>query len=319
MYNTQVYNKNVKEFTTFLDNDLNFIANNLELMNEQLNNELAKIVLGFTTYSDNNIFKFVKDNLWKLNDELNKALKGTFDNDITEHPYFKEHRFSPLKSSTNIMGYKKTTSETAYTYLLSHFLKESKFRACLFKSILFLLKIDDKYTLKDAECEVRLDDGSLDRLDVLCICEKSKDEKNELVIEAKIKSKEGKDQTQRYFEAKKQVAFGFVYLTVNETPPECDTFQNITWLDLAAAFYAGYNSYKFSKTDEKDWHKVDFSKIEDSNDGIFFQMWLSNILTYLYNIKDIEEFNSNDYNKFIISSRFMEKYKEVMGAINGKQ
>lgn len=46
-------------------------------------------------------------------------------------------------------------------------------------------------------------------------------------------------------------------------------------------------------------------------------MWLSNILTYLYHMKDIEKFNSNEYDMFIISARFMEKYKEVMGAING--
>lgn len=317
MDSTQANEKTVKEFVAFLDNDLHFISDNLELMNKQLNDELEKIVLGFTAYLDKN-FEFVKENLVNLNEALNKALKETFDDNIINYPYFKEYRFSPLKSNTNVMGYKKITSETAYTYLLSHFLMESEFRDKLFKSILFLLKNKDEYTLKKAECEVVLPNDKSCRVDVLCTCNESKDKKNELVIEAKITSKEGKDQTERYYEAKKDKAFGFVYLTVNETSPECEKFKNITWLDLAAAFYAGYNSYKFSKTDKENWHTVNFSEIEDSNDGIFFQMWISNILTYLYGLDDIEQFNDNDYNMFIISARFMEKYKEVMEAINGK-
>lgn len=318
MDNIQANEQTVKEFIAFLDNDLNFIYENLELMNKQLNDELNKIVKRFTTCLDED-FEFVKENLGDLNQALNEALKGTFKENIKRFSYFKEYRFSPLKSNTNVMGYKKITSETAYTYLLSHFLRESEFRDKLFKSILFLLKNHDEYTLKEAECEARLQDDSLDRLDVLCICNENEDGKNELVIEAKIKSKEGKDQTERYYKAKQNKAFGFVYLTVEEATPKCKEFKNITWLDLAAAFYAGYNSYKFSKTDEKDWSTVDFSKIEDSNDGIFFQMWLSNILTHLYDIEDIEQFNDNDYNMFIMSARFMEKYKEVMEAINGKQ
>lgn len=193
---------------------------------------------------------------------------------------------------------------------------ESEFRDKLFKSILFLLKNKDEYTLKKAECEVVLPNDKSCRVDVLCTCNESKDKKNELVIEAKITSKEGKDQTERYYEAKKDKAFAFIYLTVDATSPECNEFQNITWLDLAAAFYAGYNSYKFIKTDEKDWHTIDFSKIEDCNDGIFFQMWISNILTYLYGLEDIENLKRNDYEMYILSARFMEKYEEIMEAIN---
>ncbi len=318
MGNIQFNEKTVKEFTVFLDNDLNFVSKNLELMNKQLNDELEKIVIGFVTYLDNDL-KFVSDNLRELNDALNEALKETFENDIKQHSYFKEHRFSPLKSSTNVMGYKKTTRETAYTYLLSHFLKESEFKNYLFKSILHLIGITKECELKDAESEVALPDGKSGRVDVLCICEEIDESgKNELLIEAKINHKEGKDQTQRYFDAKKDKAFAFLYLTVNETTPECNEFQNIIWIDLAAAFYAGYNSYKYHyyKINEK-WSEVNFGWLEDSHEGIFLQMWLSNILTYLYHMKDIEKFNSNEYDMFIISARFMEKYKEVMGAING--
>ncbi len=274
-----------------------------------------KTLKKFITYLDND-FEFISNNLHALDKQLNTALKQSYEQYIGHYNYFKEYRFSPLKTNTNILGYKKSSKETAYTQLLGHILKYSEFRDYLFKSILFLLNIDDDYTLKDAECEARLQDGSLDRVDVLCICNENEDEKNELIIEAKIKSKEGKDQTKRYYEAKKDKAFAFIYLTVDATSPECNEFQNITWLDLAAAFYAGYNSYKFIKTDEKDWHTIDFSKIEDCNDGIFFQMWISNILTYLYGLEDIENLKRNDYEMYILSARFMEKYEEIMEAIN---
>lgn len=316
MDNIQANEKTVKEFVAFLDNDLHFISENLELMNKQLNDELEKIVLGFTAYLDKD-FKFVKDNLSNLNGELNKAFKETFENKIKQYPYFKEHRFSPLVKHTEILL--KPTQETANTKLLTLFLKQYEFKNYLLKSLLFL--IEDKYknkdnlTIKDAESEVPIKNG---RIDVLCTCNENIDGKNQIVIEAKIGQREQDKQTMNYYKAKENEAFKFIYLTKETQMPQCNHFKNITWLDLTAAFYAGYNSYKFSKTDKENWYAVNFSEIEDSNEGIFFQMWLSNILTHLYHIEDIEQFNDNDYNMFIISARFMEKYKEVMEAINGK-
>ena len=62
MDNIQANEQTVKEFIAFLDNDLNFISENLELMNKQLNDELNKIVKRFTTCLDED-FEFVKENL----------------------------------------------------------------------------------------------------------------------------------------------------------------------------------------------------------------------------------------------------------------
>ncbi len=280
-----------------------------------MSNEEIKTVKNFIAFLDNN-YQFISKNLELMNKQLDETLKKVFNDYIEKYPYFKKYRFSPLKSSANIFG-NKPKKETAHTNLLGYFLKNSEFKNYLLKSMLCLIGINEDNTIKDVICEATINNDKADRIDVLCICNKNIDGNNEIVIEAKIHSKEMDGQTKKYYYAKQKTAFAFIYLTVEKEEPQCDKFINITWIDLVATFYAGYNSYKYSKTNEIQWHNVDFEQLEDSNDGIFFQMWLSNILTYFYYIVDIDKLEENDYEIFNNCARFMEQYHKIMESING--
>lgn len=278
-----------------------------------------RIVENFIKYLASNL-DFTKKNIEKLNDVLNDKLKAKFEEYMEAYIYFENYRFSPLRTNTNVLGYRKSYQETAYTNLLGHFLKNSVFKNNLLKSLLCLIDIDKNYDIEDIEiedvnCEAKIKSG---KIDVLCMCNMAIDGKKEILIEAKVDAKESKGQTEKYYKYKKNDVFAFIFLTKEETTPACKEFKNITWLDLAAAFYAGYNSYKYHDYKiNKEWYKVNFGQLEDSNDGIFFQMWLSNILTYLYGLEDIKNLKSNDYEMYILSARFMEKYEDIMEAING--
>ena len=54
------------------------------------------------------------------------------------------------------------------------------------------------------------------------------------------------------------------------------------WLELAAAFYAGYNTYKFMNNKGSKWYEMMLGEKVNTYNGVYLQMWLSNILTYLY-------------------------------------
>ncbi len=281
--------------------------------------------------------KYLVQNLSNINDELNKKLKDKLSKYLENYNYL-NNRFSPLRKHVDILY--KPTQETANTKLLTLFLKQYEFKNYLLKSLIYLIedkdKNKDKYknkdnlTIRDAESEVPIKNG---RIDVLCTCNEYIDGKNQIVIEAKIGQREQDKQTVNYYKAKEKTAFEFIYLTKETQMPQCEHFKNITWLDLAAAFYAGYNRYKHNKNKKSfnihsniEWKEIKFGELEDTNEGIFFQMWLSHILTHLYEVKDIDSvlkkhniLEENEYRQINQSVSFIEKYEYIMVKIYGKQ
>lgn len=268
----------------------------------------------------NKSYEFLKQNLQSLNNELNNLLKGKYGNYIEKYTYFVDSKFSPIKFSANVFApVGKTHKETSYTFMLSYFLNLDEFKDYLFKALLFLINEKnmkshfsyDKYILDNVVAE-EYNEG-YGRIDVVCKCKNTK----ELIIEAKINASERLNQTDDYFECKKDTAFAFVFLSIDGKEADNMNFTNLSWFDLSAAFYAGYNSYKLKKYNINQWDKVDFGSLEDSINGIYLQMWLSNILTHLYKIEDIDKIEKNEYSMFSLISKFINEYEKVMEALNG--
>lgn len=264
-------------------------------------------------------FEFVKNNIKNFNDEVVSYFTEYYNELIYKYKYFVTDCFSPLRSNANIFAVvnENVYKETAYTSLLRYFLRDKDFGQDLFRALLVSVDEYNKYILKEIHCEQY---DEIRRYDVVCIC----NNKEELVIEAKINTKESEGQTDDIYLWKYDDAFCFVFLTVKGDDACNENFKSLSWKKLAAALYAGYNTYRYkleqNLNNDVDWKELDFSKTVNTNNGIYLQMWLSNIMTYLY---DIEEISNGDINHnehlsiYTKCAEFIKDYETIMEELNG--
>ncbi|MCI6475764.1 MAG: hypothetical protein MSA07_08740 [Mucispirillum sp.] len=264
-------------------------------------------------------FEFVKKNIETFNDEVVSYFTEYYNELINKYKYFATDCFSPLRSNANVFAAvnEDVYKETAYTSLLGYFLRDRDFGQDLFRSLLISIGIYDKYTLENVQCEQK---DYIRRYDVVCIC----NDESKLIIEAKINAIESESQTDDIYLFNADDTFAFIYLTVDSSNACNEHFKSLSWNRLAAAFYAGYNTYRYkleqNLNNDVYWKELDFSKTANTNNGIYLQMWLSNIMTYLY---DIEEISNGDINQnehlsiYTKCAEFIKDYENIMEELNG--
>lgn len=264
-------------------------------------------------------FEFVKNNIKTFNDEVVSYFTEYYNELIDEYKYFVTDCFSPLRSNANVFAVvnENVYKETAYTSLLGYFLRDKDFGQDLFRALLVSVGIYDKCTLEDVKCEQK---DYIRRYDVVCIC----NDGSKLIIEAKINAIESERQTDDIYYYNSYDDCYFIYLTIDGSNACNEHFESLSWNKLAAAFYAGYNTYRYGLmkklNNDISWKGLDFSTIVNTNNGIYLQMWLSNIMTYLYNIEKISngDINQNEHlSIYTKCAEFIKDYENIMEELNG--
>lgn len=238
---------------------------------------------------------------------------------IRKYPYLNEC-FAPFVRSPNIFAplNQNTKKETAYTSMIGYFLQDKEFGQYLYRGLCCLLGLKQIKSMTKVVCEKV--EQNYGRLDVFI---ESEDEKC-IIIEAKVNAKESGNQLTNYseyfnkgrekYQRKKNI---LVLLTIYDDITHRD-YKNISWLELAAAFYAGYNTYKFMESRGSNWHTINLGEKVDTYNGIYLQMWLSNILSYLYEIEDINEITEIELHKYNLYNSFVDTYITIMNEIAKK-
>lgn len=272
---------------------------------------------------DEEVMKNAVELLTKKANSMLAKMKGFVIKDyeayLNKFPYL-NGCFSPFVSSPNVFAplNQATKKETAYTSMVGYFLQDKDFGQYLYKGLCRLIGIKQIKEMKSVVCEKTAKDYG--RLDIFI---KSKDEKN-IIIEAKVTAQESGNQLKNYSDCFKEYREKYqrkqntlVLLTIYNDIQHKD-FKNIMWLELAAAFYAGYNTYKFMNNKGSKWYEMKLGEKDDTYNGVYLQMWLSNILTYLYEIDEIDEIDDTELYKYNFFNYFVKTYISIMNEIAKK-